>query len=380
MNDEISNIDNKTGKYIYKITNTVNGKCYIGQAKDYKARFQGHKLKLRKNEHDNPHLQYAWNNYGADAFTFEVLEFTEDYNEREKYYIKLYNSTDELYGYNILEGGESPPVRAHSTLSLDDVKRIQNMFLDGYTLDDICKDFPLVTRGQINKIKNGTVWKDDTLTYPLKKDNDNEIGTDIANLVIYDLLNTSLTQKEIAKKYNIARTCVTAINNGNVQKYYNEEYTYPLREHKGGQYICKNKELIQNIINELRYTRNTYENIALKFDVSSAVVADINHGKRPYNYGNTSYPIRNDPIDRSKYKATWGRNTSGVLGVTKRTNKDKWRATIIIDKKTIYLGEFQDKNDAIKARLNFELEYFGSLFAPQLHLFEQYGIKVNSMS
>ena len=121
---------------------------------------------------------------------------------------KLYNSTNESCGYNILEGGENPPVRAHSTLSVEDVKQIQNMFINGYALDDICDKFPLVTRGQINKINTGAVWYDELLNYPLKKDNDNEIGTEIANSIIYDLLNTNITQREIAKKYGISRTCV----------------------------------------------------------------------------------------------------------------------------------------------------------------------------
>ena len=292
MNDGMGNTNEQLGKYIYKITNTVNGKCYIGQAKDYKTRFQGHKLKLRKNEHDNSHLQYAWNNYGADAFTFEVLEFAYNYNEREKYSIKLYNSTDEAYGYNILEGGENPPVRAHSTLSIDDVKKIQQMFLDGYTLDDICSIFPSVTRGHISKIKSGKAWRDESLTYPLKKDNDNEIGTDLANLVIYDLLNTTITQKEIAKKYGISRTCVTAINNGNVQKYYNESYTYPLRQSVHYHKICYDLELLNNVINDIKDTDLSLYAIAKKYTLDHWVILRVNQGKGKYHVYGIDYPIR----------------------------------------------------------------------------------------
>lgn len=292
MNDEISDVKNKCGKYIYKITNTINGKCYIGQSKDYKARFQGHKLQLRKNEHDNPHLQYAWNKYGADAFTFEVLEFTEDYNEREKYYIKLYNSTNESCGYNILEGGENPPVRAHSTLSVEDVKQIQNMFINGYALDDICDKFPLVTRGQINKINTGAVWYDELLNYPLKKDNDNEIGTEIANSIIYDLLNTNITQREIAKKYGISRTCVTAINNGDVQKYYNESYTYPLRQNAHYHKICDNPELLNNVIFDIKYSNLSFLAIAKKYELDHWVIKRVNQGKGNYYVDGVDYPIR----------------------------------------------------------------------------------------
>lgn len=284
--------NNKLGKYIYKITNIVNGKCYIGQTKNYKSRFQDHKLRLRKGEHDNPHLQYAWNKYGSDAFTFEVLEFAEDYNERERYYIKLYNSTDESYGYNILDGGENPPVRAHSTLSINDVQKIQRMFLDGCTLDYICSIFPSVTRGHINKIKSGKAWKDESLTYPLKKDNDNEIGVDLANLVIYDLLNTTITQKEIAKKYGISRTCVTAINNGSVQKYYNKLYTYPLRKPTYYIDVCNDSKLFDSIVFDIRYTNLSLKNIAKKYGIGHAVMKHINYGEGKYFREGIDYPIR----------------------------------------------------------------------------------------
>jgi len=47
-------------------------------------------------------------------------------------------------------------------------------------------------------------------------------------LIIDDLLNTTLTQKEIAKKYGCARTTVTAINNG--QNFPQNNLIYPLRE------------------------------------------------------------------------------------------------------------------------------------------------------
>ena len=292
MNDGTDNIGNKSGKYIYKITNTINGKCYIGQTKDYKVRFQGHKLKLRKDEHDNPHLQDAWNKYGANAFTFEVLEFAEDYNEREKYYIKLYNSTDITYGYNILDGGENPPVRAHSTLSFYDVEQIQNMFLDGYALEDICSRFPSVTRGQINKINTGVVWYNEKLSYPLKKDNDNEIGIDIANSIIYDLLNTTITQKEIAKKYGVSRTCVTAINNGNVQKYYNESYTYPLRKATHYHKICDNIELLNKVISDIKNSDLSFFAIAKKYELDCWVIKRVNHGKGNYHVDGVNYPIR----------------------------------------------------------------------------------------
>lgn len=67
---------------------------------------------------------------------------------------------------------------------------------------------------------------------------------------------------------------------------------------------------------------------------------------------------------------------TGFIGVHERKSakKNKWLAYIGINKEIKYLGVFQNKDDAIKARLRAEIEYFGIEFAPQRHLFEQYGI------
>ena len=67
-------------------------------------------------------------------------------------------------------------------------------------------------------------------------------------------------------------------------------------------------------------------------------------------------------------------NTSGFTGVGWNKANNKWTVYIGCDGKQDFLGYFNDKDDAIKARLCAELEYFGPKFAPQRHLFKQYGI------
>jgi len=59
---------------IYRIRNTKNGKFYLGSSDDIVRRWkEGHKAKLVRGVHDNPHLQNAWNKYGKDSFLVEVL-------------------------------------------------------------------------------------------------------------------------------------------------------------------------------------------------------------------------------------------------------------------------------------------------------------------
>lgn len=66
-------------------------------------------------------------------------------------------------------------------------------------------------------------------------------------------------------------------------------------------------------------------------------------------------------------------NTSGVTGVGFDKKSSKWRARICIDYKNINLGFYDDKNEAIKARLQAEQKYFKE-FAPQKHLFNKYDV------
>ena len=58
---------------IYQIRNTTNDKCYVGSAVDLHARWLKHRRELRKNIHHSAKLQRAWDKYGEDKFSFEVL-------------------------------------------------------------------------------------------------------------------------------------------------------------------------------------------------------------------------------------------------------------------------------------------------------------------
>ena len=68
------------------------------------------------------------------------------------------------------------------------------------------------------------------------------------------------------------------------------------------------------------------------------------------------------------------RNTSGIMGVSWHKFSHKWMARLHINHQCVYLGIYTNKDDAIRARLNAEVKYFGE-FAPQQHLYERYGIK-----
>lgn len=98
-------MDYTNGK-IYKITNLIDGKIYIGRTKhSLKERFRQHV----KNKRGKTFIGSAITKYGFENFTIERIEdvFTiEQAMEREKYWIKELNSQNREIGYNLTEGGD----------------------------------------------------------------------------------------------------------------------------------------------------------------------------------------------------------------------------------------------------------------------------------
>lgn len=90
MNISIHNPEeiNKIG--IYKITNIINNKFYIGSTTEsFAKRWKNHITSLRRNTHKNEYLQNAFNKYGENSFMFSILELCNknDCLSREQIYL-----------------------------------------------------------------------------------------------------------------------------------------------------------------------------------------------------------------------------------------------------------------------------------------------------
>jgi group I intron endonuclease len=84
---------------IYKATNLINGKIYIGKDKHNNKKYYGSGLLLKE----------AIKKYGIENFKKEIIEECDSIellNEREKFWIQSFNSTDIEIGYNISDGGD----------------------------------------------------------------------------------------------------------------------------------------------------------------------------------------------------------------------------------------------------------------------------------
>lgn len=90
------------GSAVYLIINKINGKCYIGESKDYIKRWSDHKAASVKYP-----IHYAFDKYGIDNFSFEIIEecSENELKEAEVWWIAYFKSLGvELY--NITNGGD----------------------------------------------------------------------------------------------------------------------------------------------------------------------------------------------------------------------------------------------------------------------------------
>lgn len=93
---------------IYKATNIQNNKVYIGQTVGLlKNRINGHISESKRNVQNNK-FHNAILKYGVDSFRWEIIDKAnskDELNKLEIFYINLYNSTKDEYGYNTQLGG-----------------------------------------------------------------------------------------------------------------------------------------------------------------------------------------------------------------------------------------------------------------------------------
>lgn len=107
---------------IYKITNKINGKCYIGQSVNLKNRIAMHRSMLKHNNEDNPLLVKASKKYGYNNFEISIIKYCNE-NELdyyEKYYIEHYKSYKRKKGYNIELGGNK-----HKHLGKEQIEKMK---------------------------------------------------------------------------------------------------------------------------------------------------------------------------------------------------------------------------------------------------------------
>ena len=106
--------------YIYQITNDINGKIYIGKTEfSIEKRFKEHCSDAFRERNEKRPLYAAMRKYGIEHFHIELLEETDNPEEREIYWIGYYDGYTK--GYNATIGGDGKLLYDHS-LILDRIK------------------------------------------------------------------------------------------------------------------------------------------------------------------------------------------------------------------------------------------------------------------
>ena len=217
-------------KALYKITNLINGKIYIGQTIHPEKRWWEH-CNRAKLQYDKYPIHLAIHKYGKENFKFEILEWTDDYDNRERELIKKFDSLSPN-GYNIIEGGPAPI---------------------------LCGE-----------------------NHPRNRVKDSDLL-----LIIEELKNNQLSDRDIAKKFNLTDKIIADINHGYSHKLSTENY--PIRIKKGCQKLTETQA--EEIKELLRTTTLSYQSIANKYNVTKGNIYQINLGTN-FHRDKDKYPIR----------------------------------------------------------------------------------------
>ena len=145
---------------IYKITNKINGKSYVGQSNNVQRRFNEH---CTKAESSRIPLDAAIKKHGKDNFIFELLEecCLDDLNDREAHWIDFYNTVN--LGYNCNPGGDNAQTgssNGNSKITEQDVVLIRKSYAERKRQKDIYETHfsDKISFAHFQNVWQGRVW------------------------------------------------------------------------------------------------------------------------------------------------------------------------------------------------------------------------------
>lgn len=210
---------------IYKITNLINQKSYIGQSIDIENRLKNHKKHAftsnTKDKEYNKPLYCAIRKYGVDNFSYEILEECTivELNNKEIFYIELYDTYNK--GYNCNRGGNQrceENFHSNHKLEKEDVYQIREYYNQHCNKSDVYELYKdRIGVSGFHKIWLNETWKkvhqdvytEENRNYYLFERNSHKGSTNgRAILTEQDVYNIRLrkkngeTRKEVHKDYS----------------------------------------------------------------------------------------------------------------------------------------------------------------------------------
>lgn len=283
--------------FIYKVTNKVNGKSYIGQTR-YTVEFRWRQHQHKK---DNTYFHNAIHKYGIENFTVETLEECniEDLDSKEIYYIAKYDTFNS--GYNLTIGGEGK----RKVVTDNQYEEIKGLYLSGFssskiatlykvdkaTIIKILKSLEVKIRSNklnINQqefqelvadYKSGYSLRELAKRYDCSASGLKEFfikrGVDIKNR--YNILKDEESIKDLIKDYTEGTLKISEIE----RKYHCSKATIKKilslnginQKGKGGKFKMTDAECLKAI--ELFNTGSSVKDIARKFEVDKCTIYSL---------------------------------------------------------------------------------------------------------
>lgn len=180
---------------IYKITNNINGKIYVGQSNNIQRRFLEHK---NRGATSKIPVDIAIQKYGKENFSFEVIEecTIEQLNQKEMYWISYFNSVEN--GYNCSIGGDQQSIGSNNgraILTEDEIKIIRTAYNNHERRKDVYEQFKdKIAFSSFARIWDGTSWTH-IMPEVLTEDNKRYYSKEATNGE--KSFNAKLTDKEV---------------------------------------------------------------------------------------------------------------------------------------------------------------------------------------
>lgn len=188
--------------FIYKITNKLNGKIYIGQTiQNVKERFYQHCATKCDEAVLKMSIHKAILKYGKENFTLEILEEIDSIflNEREKYWIQYFDSYNK--GYNETIGGQDGNKLFKDLPS----EEIITLYKQGNSLRTIGLQFKVDKQTIKNLLIRHNITLNTTRTYKLNQNSRIEILKDF---------NSGISRKDLIIKWKISKSYLSQLING----------------------------------------------------------------------------------------------------------------------------------------------------------------------
>jgi group I intron endonuclease len=246
--------------YIYKITNKINGKIYIGKTKNVKSRWQKH-IWVANNKKYNRPLHNNIRKYGSQNFNIEIIDSYEleiDAFMAETKHILDYQSNDLTKGMNLTAGGEGPSGMKHSNKT----KEHLSIVCSGWSQSEEAKQ-------KIGQAHKGKIVSKETRE-KLKAAN----------------LGKILSEETRNKLSKIKQTSTLGENNGFYGKTHSQETKNTLSEKMSGENSPRaifTNEQVREIRNDYATDQYTLKELSEKYKATISCIHGIVLGKRYKN-------------------------------------------------------------------------------------------------